>query len=174
MTSRTFHPGLFTALWLLPVLALLQTSLVPHLTVDGALPGIVLVAAVDWGILRGADEGMLWGLIGGICIGVFSSWPMGASAVALVVVTYLVSLGGSTFIRTHALLPLATVFVATIVYYLIALFILESTRHPVAWLDAVRVAVLPAAIYNAVLNIPGFWIVQRLESRVYPIPRANW
>ena len=34
--------------------------------------------------------------------------------------------------------------------------------------------VVPAALLNAVLNIPGFRLSQWLEHRIYPIPRANW
>jgi rod shape-determining protein MreD len=174
VSVRKIHPGLFTALWLLPVLALLQTSLVTHFAIRGIIPGIVLVAVVNWGILRGMDEGMLWGFIGGLCLDVFSGWPFGTSACALVIVASLVSLGEGTFIRTHALLPLLTIFAATILYYLVALFILTSTHHPVNWIAALRAFVLPAAIYNAILNIPAFWLAQRLEDRIYPMPRANW
>jgi rod shape-determining protein MreD len=171
---RQLNPGFFTALWLLPLVALLQVSLVNHFSVRGALPGVVLIAVVDWGILRGTDEGMLWALIGGVCVDALSGWPFGTSTVSLVIVAAAVSLGEGTFIRTHALLPPATVFGATVLYYLIALFILVSTQHDVAWLAAVRSIVIPAAIYNAILNVPLFWLVQRLERRVYPTPRANW
>ena len=174
MTVRSLHPGFFTALWLLPVLALLQTSLVGHFAVRGILPSIVLIAVVNWGILRGMDEGMLWAFVGGVCLDALSGWPFGTNTLALVVVASVVSLGESTFMRTHALLPLATVFAATILFYLVALFILESTQHPVDWIPAVRDVVLPAAIYNAVLNLVLFRLIQRLEDRVYPTPRAHW
>jgi hypothetical protein len=99
---------------------------------------------------------------------------MGTSTVALVVVASVVSLGEGTFIRTHGLLPLATVCAATVLYYLVAFFILESTQHPVDWIAGIRTIALPAAVYNAVLNIPGFWLAQRLEQRIYPTPRAHW
>ncbi len=174
MNVRNLHPGFITALWLLPLLALMQSSVVGHFAFRGTLPGIVLICVVDWGILRGPDEGMLWAFVAGLCLDVFSGWPPGTNTVALVVVASVVSLGEGTFIRTHALLPPATVFGATILFYCIALFILESTRHPVVWGDALRGSILPIAIYNAVLNIPGFWLVQRLENRVYPSPRAHW
>jgi rod shape-determining protein MreD len=174
LNVRRLNPGFFTALWLLPILALLQVSLFPHLAVRGVVAGIVLIAVVDWGILRGVDEGMLWAFIGGVCLDVFSGWPFGTGTVSLVVVASLVSLGEGTFIRTHALLPLATVFAATVVYYLVALFILVSTQHPVDAPEAIRDIVIPVAIFNAVLNIPGFWFAQRLENKVYPIARANW
>jgi rod shape-determining protein MreD len=174
LNVRNLHPGFITALWLLPLLALMQSSVVGHFAFRGTLPGIVLICVVDWGILRGPDEGMLWAFVAGLCLDVFSGWPPGTNTVALVVVASVVSLGEGTFIRTHALLPPATVFGATILFYCIALFILESTRHPVVWGDALRGSILPIAIYNAVLNIPGFWLVQRLENRVYPSPRAHW
>lgn len=174
MNVRRLHPGFFTAIWMLPLVALLQASLVSHFSVRGALPSVMLLLVVNWGILRGTDEGMLWALIGGICIDTLSGWPFGTSTVALVVVASAVSLGEGTFIRTHALLPIGTVFGATILYYLVALFILVSTQHDVAWLSALQAAVLPAALYNAILNIPGFWLTQKLEHRIYPMPRANW
>ena len=171
---RTLHPGFFTAIWLLPILALLQTSLIPHLSVGSAVAGIVLIAVVDWGILRGPDEGMMWGFIGGLCLDVFTGWPFGTNTVAMVLVASAVSLGGATFIRTHALLAPGTVFVATILYFLVVMFILQSTEHPVAWIEALRSAVLPAALINAVLNVPIFWLFGRLDGRIYPMPRANW
>ncbi|MGH2448427.1 MAG: rod shape-determining protein MreD [Chloroflexota bacterium] len=174
MNVRSLHPGMLTALWLLPLLAVLQGSLVPHLAPWGALPSIVLIVAVDWGILRGADQGMLWGLYGGLCLDVFSGWPFGTSAVALVVVTSLVSLGSGTFMRTHTLVPIVTVFAATFLYYLIVLFILESVHEPVGWTAMLRDVALPAAIVNAIINIPAFHLMQKLERRLYPAQRASW
>ena len=174
MKARHIHPGVFTALWLLPILAILQTSLGGHLAVRGLIPAIVLILVVNWGILRGVDEGMLWALIGGICLDVFTSWPIGTNTVALVVVASVVSLGQGTFMRTHALLPPATVFAATILFYLVALFILESTHHQVDWRAALQGVAFPAALFNAVLNIAGFRLTERLERRVYPLARANW
>jgi rod shape-determining protein MreD len=171
---RTLHPGLITGIWLLPLLTLLQVGVAGHLAIEGVIPGLVLVTVVNWGILRGTDEGMLWAFIGGLCLDVFSSWPLGTSTVALVIVASLVSLGEGTFMRTHALLPIGTVFLATALYYGIAMFILASTGQTVDWPAALSAVALPAALYNAVLNIPGFWIVRRLEDRVYPMPRAHW
>lgn len=174
MNARRLHPGLFTALWLLPLLALLQSSLIGHFAVRGIIPGVVLIAVVNWGILRGMDEGMLWGFVAGLCLDVFSGWPFGTNTVALVIVASLVSLGEGTFMRTHALLPVMTVFLATVVFYMIVLFILESTQQPVDWAAALRTTVLPAAAYNALLNIMLFRVSQRLEDRIYPTPRAHW
>jgi hypothetical protein len=69
---------------------------------------------------------------------------------------------------------MGTVFGATLLYFLVAFFILASTQHPVDWIAAFRGIALPSAVYNAVLNVAGFWLTGRLESRVYPVPRAHW
>lgn len=174
MNSRTLNPGFFTALWFLPCLAVLQAGLMSHLAVAGALPDIVLIVVVDWGILRGMDEGVLWAFMGGLLLDFFSGYPLGTNTVSLALVASLVSLGQGTFIRTHALLPLATVALATLLYYGCVLFILESTQHQVAWISIVRDDALPAAIFNGALNIAIFPLMRRLEERVYPIPRAHW
>ena len=174
MNVRRLNPGIFTALWLLPILALLQASFVSHIAVRGILPSIVLIAVVNWGILRGADQGMLWAFVGGVLLDFYSGYPFGTSTVALVIVASLVSLGEGTFIRTHALLPLLTVLAATLLYYIIALFVLQSAQQPVDWVRIMRYIALPAAVYNAILNIVGYPLMRRLDARVYPMPRANW
>lgn len=174
MTRRTLHPSLLTALWLMPVLALLQTTIGARLAVGNAVPGLVLIAVVDWGILRGADDGMLWGLIGGLSLDLVSGWPLGTGTIAMVAVAGAVSLGGGTFIRTHALLPPFTVFIATLLYFVVAFFLLESMQRPVDWERALRDIALPAAAYNAVLNVGIFALMGRLEARVHPMARASW
>jgi hypothetical protein len=63
---------------------------------------------------------------------------------------------------------------ATLLYYLIALFVLQSTQQPVDWVRVLRYIALPAAVYNAILNIVGYPLMRRLDARVYPVPRANW
>ncbi|HEX8919740.1 MAG TPA: rod shape-determining protein MreD, partial [Chloroflexota bacterium] len=153
MNLKRFHPAIFTALWLLPVLAIFQTSVADRFAINGVIPGIMLVVIVNWGILRGTDEGMLWALLGGLCLDVFTSWPFGTNTVALVIVASVVSLGQGTFMRTHVLLPPVTVFAATVLFYLIALFILASTQHSVDFLQALQTAVIPAALYNGALNV---------------------
>ena len=158
----------------MPVLGLLQASLMGHFAIHGIFPSLVLLVVVNWGILRGTDEGMLWALLGGLCLDVFSGWPFGTNTVALVIVASVVSLGQGTFMRTHAMVPLATVFAATVLFYGIALFILASTQHAVDWIAVLRSVAVPVALYNMLLNIPVFWLTQWLEGRIYPVPRANW
>lgn len=158
----------------MPLLALVQSSVSTRVVVNGAVPGLVLIAVVDWGILRGTDDGMLWGLIGGFSLDVVSGWPIGTGMIAMVAVASVVSLGGGTFIRTHALLPPVTVFVATLLYYAVALFLLQSMERPVDWIQALSAVALPSAIYNALLNVGAFMLFRGLESRIYPVPRASW
>jgi len=174
MSLRALQPGLYLGIWFIPVIVLLQTGLVGHFAVDNIYPSIVLITVVDWGILRGVEEGLIWALLAGLVLDLFSGWPAGTNTVALVTVAFVVSLGEGTFMRTHALVPLGTVFGATILYYLVVFFILESTQTPVDWITGIESIALPTALYNAVLNIPLFWLMRRLEQRVYPIPRTSW
>jgi len=174
MNLRALQPGLYLGIWFIPVIVLLQAGLAGRFAVDGVLPSLVLIVVVDWGILRGVEEGLIWAFFAGLLLDVFTGWPTGTSTLALVVVAFVVSLGQGTFMRTHAAVPLVTVFGATILYYLVVMFVLESTHTPVDWLAALRSIALPAALYNLILNIPGYWLMQRLEQRVYPIPRTSW
>lgn len=174
MSTRSLYPGIVTALWLLPCLAILQAGLITHLQIAGALANIVLLVVVNWGILRGMDEGVIWAFIGGALLDVFSGYPLGTSTVALVVVAAVISLGQGTFMRMHALLPPATVIFATIFYYCIVVFILDSTHHPVNLITVLQHIAIPAAILNGAFNIVVYPLTLRLERRIYPMPRASW
>jgi len=174
LNTRSLSPSIITALWLLPCLAILQAGLVTHLEVAGALANIVLLVVVDWGILRGLDEGVIWAFIGGLLLDIFSGYPLGTSTVALVVVAALISMGETTFMRTHALLPPVTVFLATLLYYAVVVFILVSTHQSVNLATVFRQVAIPAALLNGAANIVVYPLTHRLEQRIYPVPRASW
>ncbi|HID87983.1 MAG TPA: rod shape-determining protein MreD, partial [Anaerolineae bacterium] len=50
----------YATIGLLVGIALLQTSFVPHLSIRGVKPDLMLMAVVSWSLLRGAGEGIAW------------------------------------------------------------------------------------------------------------------
>ena len=150
---------------LLVVVAILQTTLVPHLAIGGVFADLPLLVVVSWSLLRGPREGILWGFVAGLAVDLFSGAPFGASTLALIAVGLLAGLGAATVFRAHVALPLLAMFLATIVYDLLFLLVVRISGYPVAWLESFYRIILPSAVLNAVLTpvifVPMRWLNAR-------------
>jgi rod shape-determining protein MreD len=150
---------------LLVVVAVLQTTVVSHLTIWGVFADLPLLLVVSWGLLRGTREGMVWGFVGGLVVDLLSAAPFGAASLSLLAVGFLSGLGKATVFRAHVALPLVTVFLATIVYDLIFLFVLQISGQTVTWLSSLFRIALPSAALNAVLTPVVFGMMRWLYTR---------
>lgn len=76
---------LYLAVPLMAVLAVVQTSVLPRFPVLGAVPQLLFLVALAWGILRGLEQGLYWAFIAGFFVDLFSLAPMGISSLAFMV-----------------------------------------------------------------------------------------
>ncbi len=136
---------------LLVVVALVQATFMPHLAIRGVFPDLPVLVVVSWGLLRGSGEGMVWGLIAGIAVDLFSGAPFGAATLALIAVGFFSGLGRAV-VFAHITLPLLAMFLATIVYDLIFLLVVQISGGAVAWIGSLFHIILPSAILNALLT----------------------
>ena len=73
---------LYLAVPLMAVLAVVQTSVLPRFPVLGAVPQLLFLVALAWGILRGLEQGLFWAFIAGFFVDLFSLAPLGISSLA--------------------------------------------------------------------------------------------
>ncbi len=143
--------SLYLVVPLLVVVALVQATFMPHLAVWGVFPDLPVLVVVSWGLLRGSGEGVIWGGIAGIAVDLFSGAPFGAAGLALLAVGFLAGQGRAAAFRAHIVLPLAVMFLATIVYDLIFLLVVQISGGAVAWLGSLFRVILPSAALNTLL-----------------------
>lgn len=143
---------LYVVIPLLLLATVVQTALVPYLSMWGIFADLPLLMVVSWSLLQGRREGLVWGFVAGAAIDVLSGAPFGAATVSLSLVGFVAGLGETTVFRTHIALPLLAVFLATIVYDLLFLLIIRTLGQPVMWLDSLIRTVLPSAALNAILT----------------------
>lgn len=150
---------------LLAIVAILQTTLVPGLAVWGVFANLPLLVVVSWSLLRGPREGAVWGFIAGLMVDLLSGAPFGAATLSLIVVGFLAGLGETLVFRARIALPMIAMLLATIVYDLLFLLIVQISGQPVTWLDSVFRIVLPSGILNAVLTPIIFLTMRWLYTR---------
>jgi len=81
--------SLYFGVPILLVGAVLQSVWLERVTVLGGRPDLVLLFVITWTIIRGLNEGMVWGMLGGIFCDLLSGGPFGLWTVSLVVVTFI-------------------------------------------------------------------------------------
>jgi rod shape-determining protein MreD len=143
------------------------------LSVAGVHPDLVLVAVISWTLLRGLTDGLLWALIGGLCLDLLSSGPFGLMIVPLVIVCALARLGYSRVYGAHLWLPLFLTFPLSVVYYLSYALLLSLTGRPIAWSATLVQVILPASLLNIAAMLILFPLLRRLHRRVSP-PAISW
>lgn len=122
----------------------------------GAHPDLMFLVVLTWAVARSVDEGLVWGFIGGLIIDLRSGGPLGATALALVVVTFLAGQPWGQGIGSPVMRLLVLALVGGLAYHLILLVVLAWTGHTVNWSFSLLRVALPSAVLNAVLT-PFVW-----------------
>jgi rod shape-determining protein MreD len=157
--------NLYATVGLLASVAVVQTAVAPAFTFLGVQPDFMLVVVVGWGVLRGVEEGLIWGAIGGMALDLLSGSPFGVFTFSLVLVSFLTGLGEINVFRANILLPGVTVVVATVIYNLLILAMLQLMGRPVTWDPGLVRLIAPATVLNVicltVVYSPLRWLHRR-------------
>jgi rod shape-determining protein MreD len=151
---------------LLVVVALLQTTIIPRLVVWGVHIDLPLVVVVNWSLLQGSREGIIWGFTAGFAVDLFSGAPFGAATLSMLTVGFLSGFGHATVFRARAVLYLGTVFLATLVYNLLFLLGVWVSGAEVVWLESLWHILLPSAMLNMAVTPIVFVLLRWLRNRV--------
>lgn len=151
--------------WMVILLAaaLIQHVILPHVTLFGAHPNLMLVVVIAWGALRGNRDGLLWALAGGLLLDLFSLAPLGTFTLPLLIVMFLVGLLEFTAFRLVIWLPVAAAFVATPIFQLLALMVLKILGWDTGWTRTLEL-LLPMAAFNALLMLFTFPLMRRVSG----------
>jgi rod shape-determining protein MreD len=153
----------YLALFVLLGLALIQSSWGQFLTISGVHPDFVLMAVVSWTLLHGAAGGILWAIVGGLCLDLFSGGPFGLTVIPLILVSLLATLGHGRVLGGYLMVPLILAFPASLSYYLIQMLLLDALGRSVAWGTTLVHVVLPASLLNTLVILFLFPLLRLLH-----------
>ena len=128
----------------------------------------MLLVVLLWTILRGMNEGMIWGFIGGLAVDLLSGGPLGAHILALLAVAFVGRQPWGEGLGAPLVRVLLLALVSGLVYHVILLTVLTWTAHVVDWgYSFLRVAA-PSVALTVVLS-PFVrqalkWISTRIEG----------
>jgi rod shape-determining protein MreD len=155
----------YAAIALLFLLALLQSTVMPRIELLGVHPDLVLMAVTSWSILRGPEEGMLWALVGGVVMDMFSGAPFGVSTLALLAAGFVAGFGPRDVLRVDILLPITIIPITTLLYRVITLGLLTLLGWQTSWAVSLRHTVLPSLLVNSIAMPFVYLLLRRLHRR---------
>ena len=150
--------------------ALLQSAVVPFLSVGGARPNLPFLVAGSWSLAAGAGEGVWWAFVGGLAADLLSGGPLGAFAVASLPPVAAIGLGERPAPRPvpvllGAVYLVAAAFVAGILYTLA----LAIAGTPVPDLTGLAIQIGGGAIFTGTLAIATYpiarWLSRHTEKQ---------
>jgi len=147
------------ALWL-------QVTLAPYVSVGGIKPNLPLVTVLVLG-LRWMDPWLfVYGAITGLAVDVFSHGVLGVYASSFFAVSFLARVAGNALYENNPLFTALLTAGLTLVEGGIAVSLFKLHDPGVSWWAWMLADVLPQAVYHAVLAVPVWWVIGRLERRL--------
>jgi rod shape-determining protein MreD len=148
--------------------ALLQTVLVSRIGLWGARPDLMLLVVLTWAEMRGVNEGLMWGSIGGLIVDLLSGGPVGATVLALLTVAFLAGQPWGRGIGSPVVRLLLLALLSVTAYHLVLLAALAWTGYAVDWRWALLRVAGPSALFNALLapfvHRPLAWLDRKLQG----------
>jgi len=160
--------GLLTAIVVLGLAVMLQTSIIGRITLLNGSADLVLLVLAAWGLQERVRGAWLWGVLAGLLVGFISGVPW-----YIYLVAYLLVIGLARLLAHRVWqAPLLAMFTVTLIGTLILLMLtyLERTLLVVSMtfdLAFVQV-ILPGILLNLLLAIPVHAMIRGLANRVYP------
>jgi rod shape-determining protein MreD len=149
-------------------LAVLQSTVLAQFTLLDGRADVILVAVVCWAMAGRGEDAMVWALIGGLLLDLFSALPFGSTAIVLILLAYLVSFLRTGFWEANLLLPLGVVLAASIAFHGWGIGTMLVLGRAVDLSQAVVRVVVPSTLLNLALALPATQLVASLNRALFP------
>lgn len=160
--------GNFLGLLLLSMVAILKSTLMPHLQVYGGSPDLVFLIVLSWALLAPHTEAFTWAFMGGVVQDLLSGAPVGTSALGLLVVAFIANQMQTQLYRSNLFIVLFLTLVGSVILHLVTMGVLFFSNYTVDWTYNLVYVTLPTVVLNLILIVPIFRIMMGLYDRFSP------
>ncbi len=165
--------GSFLSLPIMILVAALQVTVMPQISVWGGRPDLVLLVVVSWALNATLEQGILWAFVGGICKDLLSTAPIGTSLIGLIFIIFaihavrqqLFSVGLFTLIWVSLLGTIIQEFCIFIILLLSGFqpYYASQLGYGII-IEQFRLFIVPTIVYNLIGIVPVY-IVTRIIQR---------
>lgn len=153
--------------------ALVELTVIPYLTIAGAVAHPVLLLGLIWAIAGGVEGGLTAAFVGGLALDVLAQRPLGSSAFALLLAVGAGAALAAGFGRFRVLAPIVVTAICSPVYALTFFALYSALRGPTP-IAGPLAAVLPGSVYDTVLAALVGPLVVAVVLRRREAERVDW
>lgn len=153
---------------------LLQSTFGRNITIFTARPDPVLLLVVTFSVVRGMQEGVIAGIIGGMLLDTLSAIPFGVGTITMGIIGFTTGLGEANMYRTNFIISLVAIFLATVFYHSVVMLSLQAVGWNVEWISTLALQTIPGAVFNAALAPLVFPFVRRLGAAGGEEEQMRW
>ncbi len=159
-------------LWAVVVIAaaLIQTTWLDTIRVQGVLPDLTLLLVVYFAITEGEERGMCTGVLSGIYKDVAGNAVLGHHILCGVVVGYVVGRVATRLITEHPAVKVVLVLCASLVHGVLYTAILYVQEPDIGAIYTLVTSVIPGAFYTALATPLVFFVLARSFHRAGGVP----
>ena len=144
-------------------ISLIQTILLPHISIQGIHPDLFVIFLIYHYLNSDSKQLFHASLVIGLTKDFFSVGPFGLTTVIFVILGYFISMIKGTVYRKHLLTQIMVTLTISIIYNLFYLFTSSALLTSTNLLAMVWKCPI-IAVYNSIIAIPVFWLLNRLYS----------
>jgi rod shape-determining protein MreD len=146
----------------LVVTIILQSTLMPLISIKGIHPDLLLVLVVSYALLSGKESGVGVGFFAGLLQDLVSGSIFGINTLSKLATGYIFGLAERKVFKEHVLLPILATLVATLFNGFVGIILLLLFGYKVDIAAAVMQNIVPLIGYNLVVAVPVHHAVYRL------------
>ena len=129
-------------------------------------PDLVLIVVISIGLLRGPDEGLIFGLATGFFLDLVSGGLIGIQAASKMIAGFMIGLLEKTIFKDNLVLPTLAVFISTLVLETFHIIMYQAFNANYHLITIFFTVILPLAFYNALLTPLIYFLILKLDRFV--------
>ena len=173
MSQPQYSPHRFNVIGCIIVLCL-QIGLAPHIAILSVVPNLGLVFTIILALRSRPQIACVYAFLLGLFADIFSTQPLGASAIIFTIVAFIVAQLGSTSFCENFIGRFFTAIVAVILGQILFAIILSLVGTVSDVYNSLLLRVLPGTAYNALLAAVFSFLYRKIPGQVTgPVPLRN-
>ncbi|WP_288479513.1 rod shape-determining protein MreD [uncultured Clostridium sp.] len=152
------------------VLLIIDNTFAPFIGIKGAYPSFLFTFAVAYSLINNEREAVFIGGVSGILQDIFFSNTIGINALTNMLICLLVWYIGKNVFKRRKIVPVATMFLITILKHL-SVFAIFSILHYKMGISIEQLLIV--AIYNSIIMLIGYRYVFKFSKQKDNL-RSKW
>lgn len=139
-----------------------QTTILQYVSIGGVVPNTTLITLVSISLLKGKKTGSILGISMGLLQDIVFSDVIGVNALIYFFIGYLVGLVDNKVFKDNLWVALIFTLLSTVFFHILFYVLMYFLSINMSFMAIFRKIVLIELIYNMILSIPIFRVINKL------------